>query len=175
MSSSSKSQRTPKIARCCQTCKVYGAYHDSRHCKIKQEVRPLPCVLNAPKSEPEELAPNPIFHPFQVKIENIPEALISKQPKMEEPHPGTDEDPAFWTEIASFCDSISGLWFSNSSLNRSITPPPVLIIPSCLLDDDPSFGVESLNTLMAWANHNPWEYELSQESHYTPFDDVQSR
>ncbi|KAI3819782.1 hypothetical protein L1987_13633 [Smallanthus sonchifolius] len=56
-------------------------------------------------------------------------------------------------------------------LDRSINPSPTLRTSSCLLDDDPSFRVESPNTLMFLANHNLWEDELSQDSHYTPFDD----
>ncbi|KAI3825533.1 hypothetical protein L1987_07023 [Smallanthus sonchifolius] len=167
----SSHSRTHKIGRFCQTCKIYGAYHDSRHCKIKQEFRPPSTVLNVPKSEPEELSPNLIFHPFPVKTEYIPEPLISNKPKIEELPSGTNEDPAFWTEVASFCDSISALRLTDSSFDRSITPPTTLRTPSCLLDDDLSFGVESPNTLMAWANHNPWEDVLSQDSDYTLFDD----
>ncbi|KAI3825224.1 hypothetical protein L1987_06702 [Smallanthus sonchifolius] len=153
----SSSSRTTRIGRFFQTCKVYGAYNDSHHYKIKHEFMHPSTVLNVPKSE---LAPNSIIHPFPVKTEYIPELEIS----MEEPPPGTNEDPAFWTKVSLFCDSIS-------ALDRSITPPPTLRTPSCLFNDDPSFPVESPNTLMFWANHNSWEDELSQDSHYTPFDD----
>ncbi|KAI3776386.1 hypothetical protein L1987_46165 [Smallanthus sonchifolius] len=165
------SSRTHNIGRFCQTCKIYSAYHDSRHCKIKQEFRTPPTVLNVLKSEPEDLSPNPIFYPFLAKTEYIPEPLISNNPKMEELPYGTNEDPAFWSKVSSFCDSISAVQFTDSSLHRSITPPATLRTPSCLFDDNMSFGVESPNTLMVLANHNPWADELSQDSDYTPFDD----
>ncbi|KAI3804805.1 hypothetical protein L1987_26619 [Smallanthus sonchifolius] len=154
------SSRTSRIDRFCKTCKVYGAYHDSRHCKIKKEFRPLSTVRKVPKSEPEELAPNPILYTFQVKTEYIPKPEIS----LEEPPPVTNEDLALWIEVYSFCNSIS-------ALDRSFNQSPTLRSPSCLLDDDPSFRVESPKTLMFWDNHYPWEDELSQDSHYTPFDD----
>ncbi|KAI3754461.1 hypothetical protein L1987_54245 [Smallanthus sonchifolius] len=116
--------------------------------------------LKVPKSEPQELDPNPILHTFQIKTKYVPKPDIS----VEELPPVTNEDPTFWSEVCSFCDSIS-------ALDRSFNQSPTLRSPSCLLDDNPSFRVESPKTLMFWDNHNPWEDELSQDSHYTPFDD----
>ncbi|KAI3809312.1 hypothetical protein L1987_25283 [Smallanthus sonchifolius] len=140
-------QEHPDFAK---TCNVYGQYQDSRHCKIKQEIRPPSNVLNVPNSEPQELPPNPIINPFPVKTEFILEPTIS----MDEPPPVTNEDPAFWAEAALLCDYISAL--------RT---------PSSLFDDDPSFRGESPTTFMTWDNRNPWGDELSQDSNYSLFDD----
>ncbi|KAI3801838.1 hypothetical protein L1987_29955 [Smallanthus sonchifolius] len=76
----------------------------------------------------------------------------------------TTQDRAFWFKVCSFCDSIS-------SSDRSFNQFPALRSPSCLLDDNPSFLVESPNTFMFWDNHNPWEDELSLDFDYTPFND----
>ncbi|KAI3824907.1 hypothetical protein L1987_06380 [Smallanthus sonchifolius] len=109
-------------------------WHEIIH-RIKQEFSPPSSVLKVPKSEPQTLALDSIMHPILVK--NEPE--ISKQ----DPHVRTNEDPAFWGEVVSFCDSISGI-------DRFNTPNPTFLTPSCLLEESP-------NTLMSLAQHNPWE------------------
>ncbi|KAI3733215.1 hypothetical protein L1987_64435 [Smallanthus sonchifolius] len=146
------SSRTYRIDTFCKTCKVYGAYHDSRHCKIKKEFNPPSTVPKFPKSEPQEVGPNPIPHTFQIKSEYAPKPDIS----VEELPPETTQDVAFWSEVCSFCDSIS-------SSDRSFNQIPTL--------RSPSLRAESLNTFMFCDNHNPWEDELSQDSDYTPFED----
>ncbi|KAI3795309.1 hypothetical protein L1987_37960 [Smallanthus sonchifolius] len=125
--------------RLCRTCNVYGTYHDSQLCRIKQEFTPPSSVLKVPKSEPQTLSPDSIPPPILEKNE----LEISKQ----DPLVGTQEDPAFWAEVVSFCDSIS-------AIDHSITPNPTFLTPSSLLG-------ESSNTLMYLEHHNPWEDELS--------------
>ncbi|KAI3695089.1 hypothetical protein L1987_78077 [Smallanthus sonchifolius] len=150
------SLRTSRIDKFCKTCKVYGAYHDSRHCKIKKEFNPPSTVPKVPKSEPQEVDPNPILLTFPTKTEYAPKPEIS----VEELPPETTQDVSFWSEVCSFCDSIS-------SSDRSFNQIPAL--------RSPSFRVEYPNTFMFWDNHNPWEDELSEDSDYTPFEDVFSQ
>ncbi|KAI3827713.1 hypothetical protein L1987_01796 [Smallanthus sonchifolius] len=92
------SSRTSRINKFCKTCKVYGAYHDSRHCKIKKEFSPPSTVPKVPKSEPQEVGPNLLLHTFQIKTEYASKPEIS----VEELPPVTTEDPAFWFEVCSF-------------------------------------------------------------------------
>ncbi|KAI3732521.1 hypothetical protein L1987_63726 [Smallanthus sonchifolius] len=101
-------------------------------------------------------------------LQDIPQlsptrSIVEEYP-VEELPPVTNEDPTFWSEVCSFCDSISAL---DHSFNQS----PTLRSPSCLLDDNPSFRVDSPKSLMFWDKHNPWKDVISEDSDYTPFDD----
>ncbi|KAI3754576.1 hypothetical protein L1987_54363 [Smallanthus sonchifolius] len=86
---------------------------------------------------------------------NLTIHLLFLKSQMEELPPKTTQDVAFWSEVCSFCDSIS-------SSDRSFNQIPAL--------RSPSFRAEYPNTFMFWDNHNPWEDELSEDSNYTPFE-----
>ncbi|KAI3725168.1 hypothetical protein L1987_64946 [Smallanthus sonchifolius] len=101
--------------------------------------------------------------PLDVKdVLAVPPSIISEDHSP--PHPYFDFGP--------FDDD----WVLNYDFSQYSTPtnPTNYLFPHVTgpLDEDSKSvdSVESIGTLLRWANHNPWENELNADSDYNPWE-----